>query len=405
MIKIEITNDVKNALAEHWKWIQNRFPIVADGYGLKGKAKSAFTKARKRKKDLYVLLGYVKKRQCNNDALVDSKDALLKKLICAEPKDLLSLCHDKQYSALVLKTPNNINSLNKKKKVLKTLNRQNPNYTSLKKKIALLEKKYKADIKSFNKRVKNGEKVRKILNYELLYKKDKSWNAYELCKKISLTVCPYCNRQYIFTVKRRKEWTVRPQLDHFFIKTIYPFLSCSFFNLIPSCPFCNEGKGDDDRETIYPYLEEFGKNYVFRMDINDLGALKSTNTVKKNDDYTICLDDKNVNMNVGQKYEQVDTNQKFQQLLHLSNKIFHLTELYNAHQADLKDLLEKYVNVTGANLDEFAEKYYSGKKNITDKEKETLKRILLGLPIKVENCDYPLRKFKEDIIEQLDKEK
>jgi hypothetical protein len=405
LIKIEITNDVENAKKEHWKWIQNRFPIASNGMGLKGDAKRIFTIARKKKKELYILLGYVSKKQCGNDALVDSKDSLFEKLICADPKELLSLCHDKQYSTLVLKTPNNIQSLNKKKRILKALDKSNPNYSFLKKKIDLLEKKYKKDIRNFNKRVKMGEKVRKILNYELLYKKDNSWNAYELCRKINLSVCPYCNRQYIFTVKRKNEWTVRPQLDHFFIKTVYPFLSCSFFNLIPSCPFCNEGKGDDDRETIYPYLEEFGKNYVFRMDINDLNLLKTANTVKENDNYSICLDDKNVYTNVGQNYEQVDTYKKFQQLLHLSNKIFHLTELYNAHQSDLKDLLEKYVSVTGANLDELADKYYNGKKNITDKEKESLRKILLGLPIKIENGDYPLRKFKEDIIDQLDKEK
>ena len=82
-----------------------------------------------------------------------------------------------------------------------------------------------------------------------------------------------------------------------------------------------------------------------------------------------------------------------------------MTELYKAHQVDLKDLLEKYVNVTGANLDELADKYYKGKGKITDEDKQSLRRILLGLPIKIENADFTLRKFKEDIIDQLDREK
>lgn len=91
-------------------------------------------------------------------------------------------------------------------------------------------------------------------------------NAYSrfLCKwthvkNIGSNVCPYCNRSYIMTLS--KDRNVKPQIDHFFPTSIYPFFAVSYYNLIPSCTICNglELKIDTDplkARLKNPYLIE-----------------------------------------------------------------------------------------------------------------------------------------------------
>ena len=61
----------------------------------------------------------------------------------------------------------------------------------------------------------------------------------ELLKKLELFTCPYCNLNLVIN---RSEKHTQAQLDHFFPKTIYPYLSLSLYNLIPSCYSCNHIK-------------------------------------------------------------------------------------------------------------------------------------------------------------------
>lgn len=72
--------------------------------------------------------------------------------------------------------------------------------------------------------------------------RNRKW-AYGLLEKLDVKVCPYCNRQYTFTVPKVK---VSPQFDHYFPISKYPYLQLSLFNLIPSCSTCNLKKSDWD---------------------------------------------------------------------------------------------------------------------------------------------------------------
>ena len=88
--------------------------------------------------------------------------------------------------------------------------------------------------------------------------------AFLLTSMKGVNVCTYCNRQYIFTINKPKkkglEHIVRPELDHWFCKELYPLLSLSFYNLIPSCHTCNSSvKGSDVfklSDHIHPYLQK-----------------------------------------------------------------------------------------------------------------------------------------------------
>lgn len=68
------------------------------------------------------------------------------------------------------------------------------------------------------------------------YEKSEIFNKDSFIKNIGLKTCPYCNRNYTFSVEDGK---IKPQLDHFHPKSDYPFLAMSYYNLIPSCPVCN----------------------------------------------------------------------------------------------------------------------------------------------------------------------
>lgn len=107
--------------------------------------------------------------------------------------------------------------------------------------------------------------------YREKYRTD--WGPYQLIMELGLNVCPYCNRQYISTYYSQKGRT-RGDLDHFFPKTLYPFLSLSFYNLIPSCKVCNSSlKGSKEFEYgkyIHPYEEGFEDKVIFTYNIEEV---------------------------------------------------------------------------------------------------------------------------------------
>lgn len=86
--------------------------------------------------------------------------------------------------------------------------------------------------------------------------------AYHILNILDLRTCPYCNRNYTFSVYGKKK-RVRPEFDHFYDKATYPILAVSFYNLVPSCPLCNHTKKNDSLH-INPYFEEF--KGMFKID-------------------------------------------------------------------------------------------------------------------------------------------
>jgi len=105
----------------------------------------------------------------------------------------------------------------------------------------------------------------KYFNYKSVieFKKNKESHAYWLMKELNIRVCPYCNRNYTFTVGHQGSGC-RPEFDHFYCQNKYPFLSLSFFNLIPSCPVCNHKKSTKSID-IHPYIEGFGDMCKFQI--------------------------------------------------------------------------------------------------------------------------------------------
>lgn len=276
------------------------------------------------------------------------------------------------------------------------------------------DESYNQRIKPIQDRNKDYDKLMTAFGYENFCEsknkdEEKIWNAYEFCKTIGVNVCVYCNRQYIYTVGDVYNKIDRPEIDHFFPKSNYPYLSCSLYNFIPSCHACNHGKRDYGEGILYPYEDDFGMQYPFRVKFSNDSA-KSANLINvENVDVYIGVPhckSGSINTSICSKCFRVNE----------SKKTFHLEEMYNKHKLDLKNLLMRYRNYNAPKIDDVLNIFLDAELeniHISKDEKEKIiqlyakkmKNIFLGLPIGCGNKQYPLRKFKEDIIDQLDKTK
>ena len=192
-----------------------------------------------------------------------------------------------------------------------------------------------------------------------------------LTKKLDITTCPYCNRQYTFTIyKGLNKLKTRPQLDHFFPKSIYPFFALSFYNLIPSCPTCNHIKSENKID-IHPYMVGFDTQYKFIAGTIDDSEFNSWVMGKRNVAIKFSAPNKNI-------------------------KRLGLNELYNEHIDYVEEIIDKCIAYNNS--------YYESLVNSFDglgKTEEEIDRIIWGNYLEV--ADYkkrPLSKITRDILEQ-----
>lgn len=404
--------DVKlDSLAQkHWEWFANRIAYDKEESELSNKEKKELGNAIKINTALRKMLGHLYNEleliiKANYDQLKTYKNEI--EFVNGEvPIDAIKKEHDqicekwKQQISIV----RNLQGKKKHDKALKNEYKEANKvradlYAEMLKKKAVLddiEEKNKIERERFcnstscNITLDQGDEevtVEKtlidLMGYKDFCNKDNKddWNAYEMCKELGVTVCPYCNRQYIFTIDS-SNGCVRPQLDHFFPKSKYPLLSCSFYNMIPSCPSCNILKANKDVPLVYPYKEEFGKNGCFEIMLDDYLFIKVKKSIEDCVSVKISLDECN-DENLKPKIEK-------------AKEIFLLDELYNKHQIELKDLLLRYSyfrSLTRKQLEKWG---------LID-EDMSLKDLLLGLPMmSSDDTVYPLKKMKKDIISQIE---
>lgn len=142
---------------------------------------------------------------------------------------------------------------------------------------------------------------------------------------VGVTVCPYCNRSYIFVSSKKG---TRPQYDHFFPKSKYPYLALSMYNLIPCCAVCNGLKHDDDtveNPIIYPYQDSYGVQAEFVENGVDADNIVSWLGAAPKYEIKIRYKDK-INPDLKKRIEQ-------------AVKIFRLEDLYSKHSDYVRDIL------------------------------------------------------------------
>ena len=168
-----------------------------------------------------------------------------------------------------------------------------------------------------------------LLQYVFCYDKfSQHKKTVQLLMDMDVPVCPYCNRQYTFTVSGETGIS-RPQFDHYLPKSEYPYFAVSLLNLVPSCGLCNQSKSAKDEKVLYPYSDEMGEDVVFRTKtltgFNYL--LGDKNSI---DDFEVLLEPVNKELK-----------DEFLERLENSKKYFHLPELYNGHKDYILHLFRK----------------------------------------------------------------
>ena len=205
----------------------------------------------------------------------------------------------------------------------------------------------------------------------------------ELRKKIiyskNISVCPYCNRNYISSTYKflqcnncNQELLVidgtekeclgckqeingqtkvvnTAQLDHFFPKDSYPLFAVSFYNLIPSCYSCNHVKLNKDLKHS-PYDSSFSFDDV-----------KFTYIPKSTDKIEIKIDSRNPDFKNGIRILGIE--ELYQSHMDVVNELIWKKEVYSD---SYRDGLSKILNQTDlelseAELNRFRTGYYTDK--------------------------------------------
>lgn len=189
-----------------------------------------------------------------------------------------------------------------------------------------------------------------------------------LTEDLNLTVCPYCNRDYI---NGRSDDNSGCQLDHFFCRSKYPFLSVSLYNLVPSCSVCNNIK----RENV-GLVSPFDDSFKFDKEIK-FRYIKSKDYIKLK------------RKGKSKIKNNIDT--------------LKLEDAYQIHNSEAKKILEKKETYVSSNLDEIADcinKWTNKSGKGGEIDRHYLQNLIYGKEMEAE--DYKtcaLGKFKHDILE------
>lgn len=263
---------------------------------------------------------------------------------------------------------------NKMKKILEYLEDEN----NLKKLIQLKPKELAFLIKYVYKKFPKSHYKKESLN-RILYRifVEAGYNEIgklKFIQNINLGSCPYCNRNYIFSINKKS--SIKPEIDHLYPKSIYPYLAVSYFNLIPSCPTCNGFGAKGSKDTFYAYpisnpYELKENDFKFSITPESIDFFNVENKKYDFNSFEIELCGNKANL-----------------------EIFKLEELYKQHKDVVLELLIKKAYYPQSYIDELKGFGFS---------EDEIYRYLLGNYKKDEDLHKrPLSKLIKDISEELD---
>ena len=226
-------------------------------------------------------------------------------------------------------------------------------------------------------------------NQLFCYKKfqdgNKNWGRHKLLFLMEIEVCPYCQRNYISSYDEK----TTADLDHFYPKSLYPFLALSLYNFIPSCQICNSRfKGNKDtRDSVYLYEEGFDELGVkFRTSKEVI----SETLGERYSDFYVKIDYENLkNKEDGEKVKNSIENLGLDRVYKKSHNQYIQNLLYNIEKYP-ENYLENCVEMFESNVDK--------KKQLEEYFKDIVKEPYRK---RIENGE-PLAKLTKDILEEFD---
>jgi len=244
------------------------------------------------------------------------------------------------------------------------------------------------------------KRLNKVFDYDGFIRKRKinppkelnklNWSGYQLAFHLKVRICPYCNRQFTTTLKLNKEGYARPQLDHFYPKSKYPYFAISLYNLIPSCSICNASfKGDidtlsdDKKDSLYlhPYEKEVHDKVKFKLKLTKGHRLNKCFEKVTPDSFDIQVTGLSSCTKSRKSFE-----------------LYKIKELYNLHKEEVADAVNKMVIYNDSALEQLA-KNLGRKSDEVTKVATSLRGRLMHTIITDEPSKRVLGKLINDVID------
>lgn len=208
---------------------------------------------------------------------------------------------------------------------------------------------------------------------------------YGLAEHLDQHTCVYCNRQYVFTVRKSdNERGIICQFDHWFSQKDHPLLALSFYNLIPSCSACNSAIKSAGEFSINTHLHPY-------LDKRIMHSFKFSYKLNKVEEPEICVKDfDRLSQKTKTTLDDLGT-----ELVYKGHSSKELQDLIDLRYKYSKNYLEILLNET------FKDALVEGS-NPLQMSKEEVYRLVFGIELDDKNMHRrPFSKFKKDIISEL----
>lgn len=200
----------------------------------------------------------------------------------------------------------------------------------------------------------------------------------EAIKTIGIRTCVYCNAEYMPIKKiTARSHRCRFEADHFRPKDQDPFLCISFYNLLPSCAFCNRSKSNKQSD-FYLYTSNPADIEPFHFKLDDLSIIKYEHTLNANVLKILFEGDKDLKKN--------------------HEKRFHISEIYDSFKDEAEEILWKAKTMNSSYAEHLKASFQAVFGNLGKNEI----RFLYGFYDEATDVHKrPLTKMKQDIAKQL----
>ena len=187
-------------------------------------------------------------------------------------------------------------------------------------------------------------------------------------EELQVTVCPYCNRNFINSTYKR----TMCDLEHFFDKASYPVLAVSFYNLIPVCHPCNHVKASN-RISCSPHDLKLHTDDLLTFDYFIKGP-------------DFLTDKEQIGIEIDCTFEFED-----------NVRVLKLNDVYQIHTDLVQECIKKSIVFNSDYLEDLCQTY-----DRLFESKEDLYRIVFGnYKEETEYGKRPLSKLTKDILSSL----
>lgn len=220
-----------------------------------------------------------------------------------------------------------------------------------------------------SRRTKIPKKYKKFI-IETLYKQ--RFPRQEFVEELQITVCPYCNRNFVNSTYKR----TMCDLDHFYDKETYLILAVSFHNLVPVCHACNHAKAS--KSILYsPHNMKFNTDDLLSFDffIDGMDFLSDNQQI-------------GIEIDCGREFETNVRELKLREVYQIHSDIVqecikkaimfntkYMTDLFNTYNGLFESEEELYRIVFG----NYMEESFYGKRPLSKLTKDVLSKLLIEI--------------------------